>query len=89
MYPQHSSPCATFDGAYGSYPSEPHRPMMDDGSQKPAYSYAALITAAINAQPSRRLTLSGIYDWIIDNFPFYRSANKGWKVRSDIQSPFL
>ncbi len=52
----------------------------ENPNEKPAYSYAALITAAINAQPTGRLTLSGIYDWILEHFPFFRNANKGWKV---------
>ena len=27
------------------------------------------------------MTLSEIYKWITDNFPYYRTAGNGWKVR--------
>ncbi len=51
------------------------------GYQKPPYSYAALITAAITSQPSAKLTLKGIYAWITARFPFYQDPeNQGWKV---------
>lgn len=47
---------------------------------KPPFSYATLITFAINSEPSRRMTLNGIYTWISYNFPFYKDAGTGWKV---------
>ncbi|CAH2322576.1 forkhead box J2 [Pelobates cultripes] len=46
---------------------------------KPPYSYANLIQYAINSAPSKRMTLSEIYRWICDNFPYYRNAGVGWK----------
>nr|DBA14924.1 TPA: hypothetical protein GDO54_004200 [Pyxicephalus adspersus] len=46
---------------------------------KPPYSYANLIQYAINSAPARRMTLSEIYRWICDNFPYYRNAGVGWK----------
>jgi len=47
---------------------------------KPAYSYAHLITFAINSSPEKRMTLSEIYQWICDKYPYYRIAGNGWKV---------
>ena len=47
---------------------------------KPPFSYATLITFAINSTPERRMTLNGIYNWITHNFPFYNQAGTGWKV---------
>ena len=47
---------------------------------KPPYSYATLITFAINSTPRHRMTLSDIYNWISTNFPYYRDAGTGWKV---------
>lgn len=47
---------------------------------KPPYSYASLITFAINSSPKKKMTLSEIYQWICDNFPYYREAGSGWKV---------
>lgn len=47
---------------------------------KPPYSYANLITFAVNSAPSKRMTLNEIYQWICDNFPYYNTAGNGWKV---------
>lgn len=52
-------------------------PYMKDG--KPAYSYANLITFAINSSPQKKMTLSEIYQWICDNFPYYKDIGNGWK----------
>lgn len=54
---------------------------------KPPYSYASLITFAINSSPKKKMTLSEIYQWICDNFPYYREAGSGWKVREK-NAPF-
>ena len=44
-------------------------------------SYATLIRLAIINSPNEMATLSGIYQWISDNFPYYKTAGSGWKVR--------
>ncbi|XP_071512504.1 uncharacterized protein [Panulirus ornatus] len=46
---------------------------------KPPYSYANLITLAINSSSRRKMTLAEIYQWIMDNFSYYRQASSGWK----------
>ncbi|XP_069111199.1 forkhead box protein J3-like isoform X3 [Argopecten irradians] len=46
---------------------------------KPPYSYANLITFAVNSSPRKKMTLSEIYQWICDNFPYYKEAGNGWK----------
>ncbi|XP_045124650.1 LOW QUALITY PROTEIN: forkhead box protein O3-like [Portunus trituberculatus] len=46
---------------------------------KPPYSYANLITLAINSSSRRKMTLAEIYHWIMDNFSYYRQAPVGWK----------
>ncbi|KAF7691087.1 forkhead box protein K1 [Silurus meridionalis] len=46
---------------------------------KPPYSYAQLIVQAISSAPDRQLTLSGIYAHITKNYPYYRTADKGWQ----------
>ena len=54
---------------------------MDGGAdKKPPYSYAQLIVQALLAATEHKQTLSGIYEFISQNYPFYKIGDKGWKV---------
>lgn len=48
-------------------------------------SYADLITQAITSSPEKRLTLSQIYEWMVQNVPYFKdkgdsNSSAGWKV---------
>ena len=47
--------------------------------EKPPYSYIALIVMAIQASPTKRCTLSEIYQFLQTRFPFFRGSYQGWK----------
>ena len=48
-------------------------------------SYADLITQAIQSSPEGRLTLSQVYEWMVQNIPYFKdkgdsNSSAGWKV---------
>jgi len=66
----------------------PHRPTDKNAAAayrrnythaKPPYSYISLITMAIQASSSKMMTLSEVYQWIMDLFPFYRANQQRWQ----------
>jgi len=48
---------------------------------KPNISYALLIAQAILSSPEEQLTLNKIYEYIMENYAFYRHTQSGWQVR--------
>ncbi|XP_028990830.1 forkhead box protein J1-B [Betta splendens] len=46
---------------------------------KPPYSYASLICMAMQASKQPKVTLSTIYNWITENFCYYRHAEPSWQ----------
>uniref|UniRef100_A0A8C3FSM9 Forkhead box protein M1 n=1 Tax=Chrysemys picta bellii TaxID=8478 RepID=A0A8C3FSM9_CHRPI len=53
---------------------------QDSISERPPYSYMAMIQFAINSTEKKRMTLKDIYTWIEDHFPYFKYVAKpGWK----------
>ncbi|CAF4199971.1 unnamed protein product, partial [Didymodactylos carnosus] len=46
---------------------------------KPSYSYIGLIAMAILSSPEKKLVLSDIYQWILDNYSYFRQRGPGWR----------
>jgi len=55
---------------------------------KPPYAYASLIYMALKNSTEDKLALSEIYDYVMTNFAYYRTADSGWKnsVRHNLSS---
>ncbi|XP_036932746.1 forkhead box protein N2 isoform X2 [Acanthopagrus latus] len=59
-------------------PQQPTHP-LPPASSKPPYSFSTLIFMAIEDSPDKRLPVKDIYEWIVNNFPYYRTAIGGWR----------
>lgn len=50
-----------------------------DSDMKPTHSYIALIAMAILSSSGKKMILGDIYEYISDNFPYYRNKDKSWR----------
>ena len=46
---------------------------------KPSHSYIGLIAMAILASKEMKLVLADIYQWILDNYVYFRNRGPGWR----------
>ena len=52
----------------------------NETKEKPPYSYSQLITKAIMESSNQQLLLSEIYDWMINQFQYFKNDKIGvWK----------
>lgn len=63
LYGKHERPGA-------NYPQE---------EPKPSHSYIGIIAMAILSSKEKKLVLSDIYQWILDNYPYFRRRGPGWR----------
>ena len=51
----------------------------DGDKKKPNESYISLIAKAVLSCPEKRMVLGDIYQYVSDNFPYYRESDPAWK----------
>ncbi|UJR22703.1 hypothetical protein I4U23_025739 [Adineta vaga] len=57
----------------------PTTTVNDNMHVKPPFSYVTLIRQAIQSTRMQRMTLNEIYQWIVDSYPYFRTAPPKWK----------
>lgn len=50
-----------------------------DPNEKPPHSYIAMISMAILSKLDKKILLNDIYQYIMENFPFYNNKEKAWR----------
>ncbi|CAF0887971.1 unnamed protein product [Brachionus calyciflorus] len=56
-----------------------YRPNGNSEEAKPTHSYIGLIALAILSTPEKKLVLSDIYQWILDNYSYFHTRGSGWR----------
>lgn len=86
----HFASCAHPGSGYSQITIQPSPPEEVDYKNnpkvKPPYSYASLICMAMQASKQPKVTLSTIYNWITENFCYYRHAEPSWQVTDAFSS---
>ena len=84
--PPPSGPAASPGSASASSNSSSNKKSSSRRNAWGNLSYADLITQAIQSSPEGRLTLSQVYEWMVQNIPYFKdkgdsNSSAGWKVR--------
>jgi hypothetical protein len=48
--------------------------------EKPVYSYSQLILLAMKQSGYEKMTLQMIYEWVAENFPYFKKMEPTWQV---------
>lgn len=75
LSPYHPSPAEAYMHHYFKDP----RARFIHEEPKPNHSYIGLIAMAILSSRDKKLVLSDIYQWILDNYPYFRTRGPGWR----------
>ena len=75
LSPYHPSPAEAYMQHYFKDP----RARFIHEEPKPNHSYIGLIAMAILSARDKKLVLSDIYQWILDNYPYFRARGPGWR----------
>merc|ERR1712079_754899 len=51
----------------------------ENGYPKPAYSYSCLIALALKNSLTGSMSVSEIYKFMCEHFPYFKTAPSGWK----------
>lgn len=65
-------------GVLGIGPHDPRARFLHE-EPKPSHSYIGLIGMGIMSNPEKKMVLSDIYQYILDNYPYFRSRGPGWR----------
>ncbi|XP_037935323.1 uncharacterized protein DDB_G0283357-like [Teleopsis dalmanni] len=82
---QHSTPKTTAHNNNSTTPQKqkhpnnvPYDPQVHTHN-KPPYSFSSLIFMAIEGSNEKALPVKEIYAWIVQHFPYFKTAPTGWK----------
>lgn len=66
-------------GPRWAFPMSLFQNRLTNDEPKPQHSYIGLIAMAILSSPESKLVLSDIYQYILDNYPYFRTRGPGWR----------